>query len=725
MHPLVTINAPNLDLVSLPASVALPALEPVEKSDLSNYFARPILVRNFACGTPIVNDMDSADLWPNYYAAPMIAAKLKGYLRGTYKSVKYTAVYPGAPTAIGTIQLVFFPRVGLNDVNVDSAAELPLWFALNALGTHTQLPSLRINVEEACSTSIVLPCPSARGSFPLSTGGDWVVMMRYLSPFYVTNGTSPPPFTIQLYASYTDFVPSVLTIAQGDETGGWLSQRLSYLSSLSAQFSSVAPTILTPFSMMTKGAAALASLAGFSKPVSSLTGNTYRALASNLATVSGDMDCSVPLKLDPGAALDVMGKSIPMKEAGDTEVSSVCARWGLISTSTVAFGGNHIVRVHPLSCLPGTLKQLTPTGFVAMGFDVFNGEIEIKVEFCANALISAMYAILIVPPGASVPASYSGNDGFPSQIVTVRGRTEVVVTVPYNYGRRFTYCGDPPSSAGSTTENYTRLVLYNLSIIGGSSATIPDLTVLYWMRAPKMAFALPSLTTLQKYTDVVSGTIQQGLEFQGLETSPLVVSTFGEQVVDLVQLTRRSTVMVDSLLWNPPTEYFAMLLPALGLTPDNSDTVFTPYTSNSRILWTYATWFTKAYFGCTGGYRYKLYAPETTSTDSLWVTPGFGSASFIIEIPAVLSLPAAPSTGRGASRSLGPPQEIELPSITTDLFRPCYKLVRPTAAGSTGNIEGAIVQGVSEEYTRTILYSAADDFVFGGFLAAPPLVLVT
>jgi len=710
---LTTLNEVNEVVAG--ARVRYSALPYVPNQQLADFFARPVRVGVISVGTTITDDFGASSLFRLWSTKVPVANKLAGYqmFRG---EPQVTIQFPGNPVYRGGVLISFHPRALRTSIVANEGTEIlpPTWFygTANVVAKLT-LPHISLYAEEAASYSVDLPWPGNREAMFISNGNDWFPMSMILNTFVSNAGATVIPMNVGVYVSYKN-VELYNAVEIHGETSGWLSTRVNYVADILGAVGSVVP-IVTPWSMLVRGVGSIAAAFGFSRPVSPAMESTHIVTGSSLAYVSGQPDFSEKLALDPAVALDVSGSRFPMSTPEDTRVSFLAGRWGLIARDVEVQDAFFSLGPGAISPYEGGNYPLTPLAFVSSFFGRWRGGLKLKFEIVANAFLRQRFAIVVYPPGETIAAVYTGLSSYATTLVDVVGRTEVEVDVPYQNVMPYTLNTEPYQAYGyDFMATHARVKVYALTTLQGMTGTPVELRMNVSIRAGDgFELALPEITWPNRFI-VVHGDVN--------------VVTFGENVVDLLQLTRRSstnfrtTIDADDII----------TIPTWGLFPNSGSANYGDETVGGLFLvsvvqWTYLTWLSTAYWCGSGGTRVKFYSAETqgfyTYSLTKLLVSRYNDANFYGASAGAFA-EGYDYTTRGAAHSrtaLARYEEIELPSRSRMAF---------TQASNVGKrVSGACdvlaVQRDAGNATKKITFnvSAADDFVLRGFLYAPYLAL--
>lgn len=743
-----------MDTVVQRGGVAPNAVTPEPAIQLADFFRRPVRTGVWqVSATGVVPLTSMATLFEQWQQVTAVARKLTGFrlFRG---EPEVTFIYSGNPTARGTVVFYLYPRVPYSYMN--TIPDEPAWVLTpNAsyFPSYMQFPHIQINLEEACTCKMKLPWSQNVGMSRIDLLQDWYVRAIVMNSPLNNDGSTFRPMTIDMYLSYNDVLLSSPVIVEGNvENDGWLSSKLAYGAGILSTVSSVFPFV-TPWAMIAKGAAGVASSLGYSLPIATPMTSVVSRRTTTLSYLSGGIDVGQKLSVDPAVALDVSRARIPMGTLKDTNVSALCSKWGLIAYDVDLYAAR-VFTISPLVCAPtdtsvsvySPIFVPTPLGFVSSLFLHWSGDIELKFEFVSNALIRARYAIQVIPNGYPVPATYEPYSQYRTTTVEVVGRTEALVTVPYeysaNYQDNFYF-----TIAAANDITRVRVVVFELDAVQGTPAGAPYLYMNVYIRAGNnFSLARPTMNVMKGYcTNLPRNTAPLSAPIEaeeGTEVSRVIVEganddgtlnayVFGENIQDLNLLLRRpcynatfqvSTVSTIDFVVIPLPGFRATQLTNVGVTGAGIQPILL-----SSLAMTYVDYISRAYLGSTGGYRHKIlggagdevlmaaqifdyvgrgnmltrYPPASTATTA-------APTSYVFSAPLVMAR-------MNDHESL---MEVEFPSVIPQGFNAAG---RTGKSDNTNQVEAGIYFGCSNSADRRLFVSGAEDYTVGGFLCAPPV----
>jgi len=582
---------------------------------------------------------------------------------------------------------------------------------------------------------------------------DWAWSVASVNTFALSTGNTPANMTAYIYAWYTDVELMIPSVSQGpDETGGWLSNRLSYASDILAVGGSVFP-FLTPWALLAGGAGAVAKALGFTRPQNPAMQAMQRKVNSSLAHVSGVPDFSEKLSLDPANAQDVSRKYHAFPERHGSKVLDLVQMPCLVVynittiTTSVPLNLNCCPWALPVGLTanatyyPNGLYQLTTLGFVSGCFTQWSGSMVYTVEFVANAFCRGTFALQIIPPGVTAPTTFSPTSGYITKMVEVCGRTLADITVPWLYQKPYILVNSAVNPYPGTSV-YTRLMIWAFTAVQSGTTTPPTIPVNVWVRGgPDTRFAVPGISWPDKYTLCSSSTINQGPADDAGEVKigtsmPVNMLTYGEDVIDLQLLTRRFCPMVTVQTANGNlTDWFS--LPVVGISPESTVTIgqsgsnYTPMAVDA-VRWCFSTWIASAFYTNSGGYRFKVaWMPAATTETPPLI--GFRAGLGRIGLNADTYTNPVNTTYTSGTLVYGstgyslqdlrftPMAEVEVPSRQCYRVRPSYRLSHGASTDTT-DAEAVFISNLGAAQNNvTVWHAAADDFSLGAFLCCPVL----
>lgn len=685
-QPLVALTADNLELNSLLESNVVKSMTHVPELGLIDFLKRPVLLY-------VKTNVYEADL-PVFSAwRTLVAAKLKGYkyFRGC---CKLQIMYTGNPTCTGTTLISFYPKVDstTSDHEDNATYSTPPYLNDAAYGGYTtyQLPHVQVNLEELCNNQFCLPFPNSNQVIDILTGNDWYIQIRPINSMLLNAGTTPDPINFEIYCSYEDVELYGPIRVQGAEIDNprYLSRSLKFVSDIA---SSIGGQFMTPISLVAKYGAIVAEKMGFSRPVMPVMKQVITRAISSASYVTGSMDYSERLSIDPSSSVSINADKVPMGNMDDTNIKSVVSRWGCIGLN---LSDDTVFVADPSSsAIAGTTIYTTPTSFVTALFRYWRGGLQFKFEFIGNALLRQRAVIYILLPGDGAPIAYNGNNTYLTTLVDICGRTEVVVDVPFFSLYKYNQV-EPFIDANYSGLEYTRVYVKYISTTQGQAGTPSNIRFNAFIRAgADFEVSNPIMTNVDGLV-VVQGKCN--------------TDTFGEEIVDLLQLTRRSVeyINVDSSGSNYPI--YGLPFTAGDFGPAGH--VFPA----STFCRSYASYIGLAYLGMRGGFRYKFIDAAYSNQP----INGPTKYSLSLQLPgidyadATIGSPLYISPNRVA--------EIEIPSQTISDFTFAARYYGRIMADKDMDVLVAY-NGVNDVNYARVLVSSADDFTLRGFLCSPVL----
>jgi len=571
-----------------------------------------------------------------------------------------------------------------------------------------QLPNVVINVEQKATVKQCLPFPLNRPYLDLANAniGLWSLNSTTVNPVRLNSQLTPAIMDFEVYMAFKDVeLYAPVQVQSGEVSSSVIDAGMDYVKMLLRtakpmfQYTSV-------WQMIGRSARSVAEAMGFSRPLLVPSIVHVDKDRGSMCYVSGAPDFSEKLSLDPRVSMDVSGARIPLCKEGDTNIKEITSKWGLVARDIVV---DRSYEVRPtISLASGTTFHTTPLAFASLPFNFWRGIIDFKFEFVSNALLRTRYAIVVVPPGSTSPASYVPGITYETFLVDVVGRTEAIISVPYYNSDTFTSMS--PLSTSSLLSNFTRLVVFCIDVVQGQTGTPTNLPYNVFVRAGKdFELAVPLGSVLKQYVVTQSG------ESSSAGSGESSVATFGEKVTDLLQLSRRFSF--DARFnTNNISAYGIVALPCDGFFNSTTTSIGGPVPIIVYLhLNPFYKYLASAYLGRTGGYRFKFYKRLDCSVRA-WILQAGGYGLGPVGQQPYLVAPIALSTKDNAVL------ELEIPSQCSELFTAGYNAATGVPAGSSGytlSIENLLTVDTAMELD---MYSAgADDFKVGGFLCAPLL----
>jgi hypothetical protein len=708
------INAPVTDLgaVSLSKNELLAAVrQPGQPYD------RPVSLQEFMARPREIVELDSNTTYgpfglsERFFNIPSVIEKTTGY--GLFRGGPEVTIYcQGQPVAIGQSIVWFTPVPSLGPYEMGNPvltgavdpALLPSLFP-----TISQYPHFIIDFSHECTHTIKLPyCQPTmyRGFDDL----DWTITIAPLTTPSCASAATPPVLKIQVWVSYPDLEMTRVVPQSGEPNGVQLSSALA----LAAEIAQAAPTpYAAPVSEVLRLGSSVASRAGYCKSTSAMTGMEGIAVDGRLATMSGEQYVGPTLRYNPLQAHNVSKSQIPLATDDDTTIRSVGSRWGLLLRNHLIVASTTGFVVDPMATLTGVggalgVRPLTPVGFVASMFRYWAGSLQYKLSVVSSPLVRGRIGVVIIPAGSAPLAAFPLNGSARTFIFETCGSSDYEFEVPYEYVESYQVNAliDPFSAIVST--RYL-IQVFPIGTILGIDAPV-DLRCNLWVRAGSdFRVGIPDLQSIQGMTIVQSG------------VSKVV---FAEAIDDLIELTRRSAYL-GRLVTNEA-------LPNVGLPVDGFAPRLALGNAGSIVLafpcWTFATWLRMAYLGYTGGVRWSFlpFNTDLSQTSVLHTAVTFNTyqRAEITASEATYSPRRMSSGGAVLSTSVNSTWQIEVPDRNPLAFKrgknPCI-----TTSAVTTEVLVIGPRTIAALTAYDMWLAGADDFMVGGFLAAPMIISIT
>lgn len=714
-----------------------------ENESLGKYLDRPIRIATITVSAGTVTGWPTtSSLFELWRAAPGVAAHLKGF--GLFRGDPVvTVTVTGSPSMMGTLLVSFMPTATPN-LNSDQSFPLvpPLITQAGWRFARANLPHLWCGVEEVKTYEIKLPFPSSNTALRTTSSQGVDQDYRMYAElagrnFRRNDGNTPEPIKFEVYVRYENIELTQPISIQGGSEGPWLSSRLSYAADVMGAASTVFPFV-TPWAAITGAMGKFAASMGFSRPIQVAMSTERIERTGNLSVYSGQPFFGQKLADDPAQATDVSGAFIPFTEVGDTTLSYVTSRPGLVYAWYAPTDSTRVeIDMDPMVVgVASPEVQLTPLAFAALPFRFWSGELEATIEFESNALVRCRYAIQVIPADAAMPTSYGGNTFFHTTLVDVVGRTRVKIPVPYYRRQLWDEMGGPYTAVNTLTTS-TRLVVYALDalvapleigmyvwIAAGPSFKLAYPTPVRLAAWSLVAYAAPPVAlgslpdiTLPGGSGVLPGGDEEfdGLELHGCNEDPsLSMSCFGTNYTDLVALARKPQFLFSAT----GNTYTNVAFDPHDLHINNSrfGATATPVLVSSASLPVHM-YLRSAYMGFSGGFRMTLInlsatrKPLVVSTYMRKTSGSLNTASTDNAGYSYGGCTVVPSTEEASLVS-----EFEGRADIPAAFRPGF--VFGTTTGIT-NSPVVVIGGAPTDFN--VWVSGADDYVFHGFLAPPIL----
>lgn len=696
-EPVVSITDVGLTTVPLPRHISLSGVKDESDLQLAEFFARPVLIGTFSNNATIM----PFDAWrDNVY----VAAKLKGY--GLFRGdLVFKVVYTGNPVMLGSSVFSFYPVSNFtNSGSMPCNQYIPPWMlAVTTIELtapkYFQQPHLHVFYEEKAVKEIELPFPHPCGYAHIATWLDYQVVLAEINPPILNNGLTATDPTFKVYVSYKN-VKLNKVITEGKRSAKKMdtvpseldpprfSTYLNYASSILGAVSDLVP-YASPFSLILSKGADFAKSMGFSRPYMPVTSYNIPTLFSNLSFVSGSPDFSQKIALDPAVAANQSLEVLPMAKDDDTNLATLVGTFDLLCLNKSV---TTTISVDPSSYAGIDVATLVTTRFTYFSrlFTYFTGSIDVKYQFVSNCLLRQQVAIVTIPPGVAAPSSYAPGMNLPTTIVDICGTTEIVINVPYLYSENYREVGIPHEYLSPSTA-FPRLKLFYLGECQGFSGTPSNIPYNVYIKAgDDYQLAVPTLNNINRseYVPVIP-------------EGALNVATFGENVEDVLQLTRRFSPI------SRLNDITGMLGYPLYGNRARSDLVFNQPLTDYLGNYTFLSYIMMCYNCVKGGVRYK-YINESTLNNGIHKAMSFTGSPFSVTD----DIDNYTGDGIAIDRLK---MEVEIPSRA-----PCAFVSGPGYYYGWSNLAIQLLV-INGPFIGTLYQAAADDFVVRSFLYTPNL----
>jgi len=528
-----------------------------------------------------------------------------------------------------------------------------------------------------------LPFVSNTRYIDIGLDNDWSLGMNMITNTKSVYNITVPSIKVEFYVHYLDVELHVL-LPQGEGDVVLMKDRFSYLRRLATLMVQPYNTIAD---MVLKYGGELASSYGYSRPPSENCSQVIMRWKAGFALADGAEDGAIHLGLSPFVSTNLTREDVPMATEEDTKMKFLMNKESLLDRDLEESEELEMIPHYlaETSLILGQRVELTTMYWVASMFRYWRGELDIIFRIYSSPLLRTRIGIVIVPPGVAAPFSFPFDGDFITKIVDIAGSTELTFQVPYLHKDPFRFI-----SRTVVSSSETRIMWFYLASITGPSVAPPDIVVTVYMKGPKIEFMVPDLNLAHQWVP-----------------ESLSVTKSGECYDDLQLLTRRGC-----LIGRLTSTGFGYSLPVDGFEPVAGGTVTVSTMSVVAMMWSFSTWFRGAYFGYKGGSIYRLMG-NTSSVVNYLVATNRGTPG--VPNPTTLRQ----SMGRGGAWVTNEERYIEVSIPDRNRFN--FKSTRKRFGGDQeclmiGGAFGALIGDME------LIHSAADDVIYCGFLAPPPVL---
>lgn len=648
---------------------------PLPKSYLVDYLKRPVLIKTY------FSDSDgptSTGIFNAFYTASAVDV-LKSF-KNIRACLMIRVVSLGNPTYYGTSLIAFRPHTFYTDFsrNLNSggaAAQLTSDHVNNATKFY-QLPHVQINYEEYQAQTICLPF-SCNNYCIDKTGEMWYMRHWRVNVCKSNSNTTPEPLEFNVYCHLEDVELFNILNESGKKESVPISGHLAYVASMLKQASTLFPFV-TPWQKLATVSSEVALSMGFSRPISVPLKSVVTRSNTTLAYSSGQPDFSTKFSIDPSVSRSVVPFH-PLSKENDLDLYSHLKSYDFLGTNL------SLIYVEPT--WQPNVTDFIPTrlAYFSAMFSYWSGSIKYRIEFVGNSLLRQNYAILVLPPGVSALASYSGTSKIQTYIVEVCGRTVFEVEVPYFYTRPLF----DVSNFFSGIFTGTRLQILPITNCTGQTGTPTNIPYNVFVCAGE-TFQV-SVPTLANHNNWI------------IEESQVIEIT-GERISNLKQLLGMpcisSQIHYDVLRDN------VLTIPVLPVTSSYA------YVGLQNFC-TYLERISVPFVCATGSVRHKLLGETSLSHTTSFLTKS--------QTQTQLSTSTSPF---GKSCNFGS-NEFEILLTTTRQFFDPYTHFASSLSYTFQPCQSIALAGNNEVSTKTYTFndfvSGGEDYMLSGFLSLPAL----
>jgi hypothetical protein len=712
--PVSRMAVNDMDTEAYPSGPTL-TKEDVEES-LREFFARPRRILTFGVDSASVATF-SVNVFGAWSALTGVNKQISQYRlwRGR-PSIK--VIYSGNPSVMGYVRMAAVPVIEAdNYTSVVATVTNP-----NTALTFTRsssMPHIDMDLSKPCCCEITLPFPSQM-DYRLMTINDWVLHFFELGPMTSADAAiTPAVVTFEVYVHYTDMQFLGLT-PQGGEGGGPWQSFLRTSESVLSRIGMVFPYANVASKVAGLGAD-VAGVLGWSRPMLEASDAIVARKHGNTALASGQCDMVMHAGLDPSTGSNTLWSQYPLGKSDDMQVSSMTGRSthlvrGWVAGAAIACDPTWLNVTYPVS----SVIYPTSLAFASYLFDFWRGTLIYKVKVYSSALVRWRIAVLVIPPGVAVPATYSGAADYLTTIIDVVGTTEVEIEVPYLFYTPFA----SPLRRGVVSSVSTRLVFFPLCAPSGPGATTGTPSVDLWVKGGSdFELASPTADYINTYR-----------EAQGKRA----LYNFGESVENWGLLVKRPLMVMQGFsppsLAGPPGRFTIPMDSYSNSAIFQVGLVLVESFEVDRIGWSYASYLRRAFLGYNGGsvHRFAFHLTDAVA-NYLESEPSF--CHVFQEKKAAGSYPVVAypqiQTGFGTGDVVFTKDdfmiEVAFPSRANANFKNAQKRDNDFSVGLVQEcvtVQALDIHSVVDTFAFTHIYSAMDDFTMGGLVMIPALSVI-
>ncbi|APJ38008.1 polyprotein [Bivalve RNA virus G3] len=662
----VDVAGSGTDMIgdSIPSSINVGQINDL---DMSDFLRRPLAVTSFevAVGS---NVSYNVDIWNYFLSHPSVRAKLRNYayLRG---KMHIRVAISGTPFHYGKVLVSYQPLAAYNKnlPMVDAQLSTDRILALTYLSQsrYARVMDIKDNQPLEMELPFISPQPVLRlfNKSPLILGESTPYNDAYgFGKLYIQSinnvqcaSSTPSTISVFVYAYMSDVqlgapTGTVITIGTESEMDerkrGPVEKVATRASEIAYQLTSV--PVIAPFArasaMALEGVGALSSLFGFSVPtMENEPIRTKPQPYQNGSHVIG-YDTGKRITLDPKQELSIDPRVVQIDE-DDMSLSAICSRESLLDTFTWSNGDLPLADsiwmapinpgvVKRVQKSPGGLYYVAPTAlaFAATPFDVWRGDIQIRLEIVCSKYHRGKLAIYFEPNVSQnivIDTILDMNKQY-VHIIDIQDTQDVTFNIKWAF----------PRAWAKVLNSYSLGDLGNVGFLGtdlfdyanGYIAITPftklqspdssDISVNVYISSDDMQFNQLIPTNMPTSRPVTESGILSPIEMTriDLNTSSANIDHISEEHYGEVPVSFRSLLKrfcaVEPATVSPPifgTGQKILILSGTKIIPDPSPK-YDGLSSGYPSLFGYLRY---AYIGLRGGVRHRLFTAGNIQTSSL------------------------------------------------------------------------------------------------------------
>lgn len=499
-----------------------------------DYLTHPVQLGSFLWNPTAITNTFSADIFATYIATVNARTpKAKNFMFASGKLV-FRAVVQGMATAYGKYVITFDPQVTVSTVGFPT-----VHFAIPQKPRSIILPHLEIDPSKDAVYEMELDPPTPNGLWSVDGTNYGSYLVQCIVFNQIASGTAAAPQANVTYFAYMkepEF--SGLTLLSGElKNEGVLSGPVDLISKTIGMAAPILGPYATTFSTIGSGVASVLRWFGYSKPnIPDVVLPVLNRTVDNW-TQSDSRSSSYKLADSSVNSIGISDLYFPIGNNEDMEISSICARRGLIATFTIptTAASGAILATYNVSPnnyyvldFPAVANgaELIPLQHMALNYAWWMGDLEFEFEFLASVFHRATVVIGWDPAGGT-PSYSSVFYMLHNHTVQISGNETVKILVPYKSVMPALLVDNPAVTLGQQVSSNGLISVFLVNPVVTNGSTDPVYCNVY-LRSSNIRFGQPTLEHFQNLTPVLTSGETRVVFGEPTNTSDFSLRFFGE-----------------------------------------------------------------------------------------------------------------------------------------------------------------------------------------------------